>query len=66
MIEDQLSRPPDFNAAVDTAKKALSHYINRLGANLPQNTTAGALSLWLMMKDDQTCLGVPLQQNNSV
>jgi hypothetical protein len=47
-----------FNALVDNAKEVLSHYVNRRGDNAPsQLTTAGALALWLMAKDDGTAMG---------
>jgi hypothetical protein len=47
----------EFNGAVQTARKTLSHYINRRGKNPPQNMTRGAFSLRLMMKDDGTVMG---------
>ncbi|MGC2790808.1 MAG: hypothetical protein WA899_02205, partial [Candidatus Sulfotelmatobacter sp.] len=43
-----------FDASVVAAKQRLSHYINRLGSNPPEGSTAGELSLWLMVKDDGT------------
>ena len=51
----------DFNAIVENAKEKLSHYVNRRGENPPDElTTAGALSLWLMVKDDGTAMGQKL------
>jgi hypothetical protein len=47
-----------FNAAVETAKRSLVHYVNRLGDGAPGDATAGGLSLWLMEKDDGTAMGV--------
>jgi len=61
-------RPPmdkeleTFNAAVEAAKQSLSHYVNRMGRNPPEHTTVGALSLWLMQKDDGTALGIDLNK----
>src|SRR5439155_15880503 len=49
-----------FNAAIAAAKQSLSHYVNRIGSNPPEHTTVGALSLWLMQKDDGTALGIDL------
>ena len=58
IIDSQRTQPQsDFDAAVDSAYRALSHYVNRRGTNPPQNVTVGALSLWLMMKDDETAMG---------
>jgi hypothetical protein len=51
-----------FNAAVEAAKQNLSHYVNRMGSNPPEHTTVGALSLWLMQKDDGTALGINLNE----
>ena len=38
--------------------------MNRMGSNPPEDTTAGALSLWLMLKDDGTVLGIELNKQN--
>ena len=60
----KVMRPPmdeeleTFNAAVEAAKQSLSRYVNRTGSNPPEHTTVGALSLWLMQKDDGTALGM--------
>lgn len=53
-----------FNAGVDAAKQNLSHYVNRLGSDPPEEITTGALSLWLMQKDDGTVLGIDLYKRN--
>jgi hypothetical protein len=53
-----------FNASVAVAKQSLSHYVNRMGSNPPDETTRGALSLWLMQKDDGTALGIDLDKPN--
>lgn len=64
ITENKLTQPPsDFDAAVTAAQQALSHYVNRLGANPPRNMTRGAFSLWLMTKDDGTALGIPVQDD---
>lgn len=55
----------DFNATVEAAKQSLSHYINRMGNNPPEDLTAGGLSLWLMQKDDGTVLGLDLNKLDS-
>lgn len=54
-----------FNASVAAAKESLSHYVNRMGSNPPDETTRGALSLWLMQEDDGTTLGIDLNEPNS-
>jgi hypothetical protein len=54
-----------FNAAVAAAKQSLSHYVNRMGSNPPDETTRGGLSLWLIQKDDGTTLGIDLSKPNS-
>jgi hypothetical protein len=48
----------DFEAIVETTKEKLSHYVNRKGANVPTNMTIVSLSLWLMIKDDGTAMGI--------
>ena len=48
----------DFQTAVKSAKESLSHYVNRRGENPPENATQGAFSLWLMVKDDGTAMGM--------
>ncbi len=51
-----------FNASVEAAKRSLSHYVNQMGSNPPQETTRGELSIWLMMKDGGTALGIDLNK----
>ena len=46
-----------FNAVIENAKEALSHYVNRRGEHVPGEMTRGALALWLMVKDDGTAMG---------
>jgi hypothetical protein len=49
--------PSNFNTLIDRAREVLSHYVNRRGDNVPcELTTVGALSLWLMAKDDGTAM----------
>ncbi|HKW64286.1 MAG TPA: hypothetical protein VJN89_17165 [Candidatus Acidoferrum sp.] len=50
----------EFNAAVAEAKERLAHFVNRMGYGATENTTRGALALWLMIKDDGTAMGVHL------
>ena len=54
-----------FNDSVEAAKQSLLHYVNRVGSNPPQGTTAAGLSLWLMQKDDGTAPGIDLSNQNS-
>ena len=49
-----------LDAIIQTAKNDLSHYVNRKGLNVPTNLTVGDLSLWLLLKDDGTALGIRL------
>ena len=51
----------DFQSAVENAKESLSHYVNRRGKNAPENATMGAFSLWLMVKDDGTEMGMNMK-----
>jgi hypothetical protein len=48
----------EFQTAIENAKESLSHYVNRRGENPPENATWGAISLWLMVKDDGTAMGM--------
>jgi hypothetical protein len=50
----------DLEQAVEGARETLSHYVNRLGNDPPQNATRGDFALWLMMKDDGTAMGISL------
>jgi hypothetical protein len=58
LLVEQVNRTLDFQTAVEHAKEKLSHYVNRRGENPPEAATRGAISLWLMLKDDGTALGV--------
>jgi hypothetical protein len=56
VIDKQSSH--NFSALIENAKETLSHYVNRRGDNVPSELrTCGALSLWLMAKDDGTAMG---------
>ena len=59
ILDDRIEQTsPSFNALLENAKEVLSHYVNRRGDNRPNElTTVGALSLWLMVKDDGTAMG---------
>jgi hypothetical protein len=57
-LVEHVNRAPDFQTALEHAKEKLSHYVNRRGENPPEAGTRGAISLWLMLKDDGTALGV--------
>jgi hypothetical protein len=50
----------DFDASVAAAKQNLSRYVNRMGGNVPEGSTVGGISLWLMEKDDGSALGMPV------
>ena|SRR5579863_2919212 len=62
MLVEQLNQgSTDFQAAIEHAKESLSHYVNRRGENPPENATPGVFSLWLMVKDDGTAMGINLK-----
>ena len=50
----------ELNSAIEEAREALSHYVNRRGEDVPDGLTAAGLSLWLMEKDDGTAMGRPI------
>jgi hypothetical protein len=52
--------PPGLDAAVAEARAELLHYINRRGEPRPPGITRAGLSLWLMERDDETVMGMPL------
>jgi hypothetical protein len=56
VVVRHLDHVADFQTAVEDAKKSLSRYVNRRGQNPPETATRGALSLWLMLKDDGTAM----------
>ena len=58
-LDDRIEQSStSFNALIENAKEMLSRYVNRRGDNVPSElTTAGALALWLMAKDDGTTMG---------
>jgi hypothetical protein len=51
---------PELEAAVEEARSELLHYINRRGEPRPQGITRAGLSVWLMERDDETVMGMPL------
>lgn len=58
------NRASDSEAPSDTflesVKKRMQHFPNRTGQNVPDHIqTRGALSLWLMLKEDGTAAGMP-------
>jgi hypothetical protein len=61
LVEQLNQTATDFQTAVENAKQSLSHYVNRRGENPPENATRGAFSLWLMVKDDGTAMGVNMK-----
>jgi hypothetical protein len=64
ILAERLDRASaEFQTAVENAKESLSHYVNRRGENPPENATWGAFSLWLMMKDDDTALGINMNSS---
>ncbi|HEY5381014.1 MAG TPA: hypothetical protein VIJ65_02070 [Acidobacteriaceae bacterium] len=51
------------DALVESVKEEMRHFVNRTGQNVPEHIqTRGDLSLWLMVKDDGTALGMPYYQ----
>ena len=52
---------PELDAAIAEARTELRHYINRKGEQRPQGITRAGLSLWLMERDDETVMGIPLE-----
>ncbi len=62
VLEENLNQADtDFKTTVDIAIEGLSHYVNRRGENAPENATRGAFSLWLMVKDDGTAMGMNMR-----
>jgi hypothetical protein len=47
-------------SAIDSAKQALSQYVNRMGQRAPAGLTGPGLSLWLMKKADGTAMDRPI------
>lgn len=60
VIGDQAPDNAPTEEAVVTAIKCLSHYPNRRGADAPEGLSAAGLSLWLMVKEDGTAMGMPV------
>lgn len=52
-----------LDASIAEAKERLSHYVNRLGEDVPVGLTQAGLSLWLMQKDDGTAMGMPISRS---
>ena len=61
-VEQLNQAATDFQSAVENAKESLSHYVNRRGENPPENATWGAISIWLMVKDDGTAMGMNMKR----
>ena len=58
---DSLNKEDEkLDAVIEAAKEDLSHYVNRLGHDPPEGISAVGLSLWLMLKDDGSALGKPV------
>jgi hypothetical protein len=51
---------PGLDAAIAEARAELPHYINRKGEARPEGITRAGLSVWLMERDDETVMGLPL------
>jgi hypothetical protein len=47
------------NPVLESVKANMSRYVNRTGQGAPDGTTRGEQSLWLMLKDDGTAMGLP-------
>jgi predicted phosphoribosyltransferase len=65
LVEQLNQAATDFQTAVENAKESLSHYVNRRGENPPENATWGVFSLWLMVKDDGTAMGMDMKAAQS-
>jgi len=65
LMEPKHAHLAAFDDSIEAAKQSLSHYVNRVGSNPPQEATASGLSLWLMQKDDGTVLGIDLNKQSS-
>ena len=61
LVEQLNQSATDFQTAVENAKESLTHYVNRRGENPPENASWGAFSLWLMVKDDGTAMGMNMK-----
>jgi hypothetical protein len=62
LLEGHLNQADiDLKPTVDIAIERLSHYVNRRGENPPENATRGAFSLWLLVKDDGSAMGVNMR-----
>jgi hypothetical protein len=44
---------------IEEVKVHMRQYVNRTGGCPPEEMTRGELSLWLMLKDDGTAMGMP-------
>ncbi|MGB6604553.1 MAG: hypothetical protein WA747_08455 [Steroidobacteraceae bacterium] len=51
---------PGLEAAIAEARTELLHYINRTGEARPSGITRPGLTVWLMERDDETVMGLPL------
>ncbi len=52
--------PPEF---IEEVKANMRFYVNRTGLQPPESLTRGELSLWLLVKEDGTAMGVPYTPN---
>jgi len=50
--EPERLRDGDLVETIVEARTALLHYVNRKGAQFPEEWTVAAISLWLMQRDD--------------
>src|SRR4029077_6894152 len=51
-----------LQSSIETAQSELAQYVNRKGENPPQDLSVGALSLWLLCKDDGSIFGMTPDQ----
>jgi hypothetical protein len=49
---------PGLDEAIADAYAGLQRYVNRLGVAPPDGLSRAGLSLWLLMREDRTALGV--------
>lgn len=48
------------NEVIKQVQIELSAFVNRTGANAPEDFTRAGLALWLMQKDDGTAMGLKI------
>ena len=62
LTSDRTILPKKF---VQKVKTDIQRYVNRTGFQAPRGLTKGELSLWLLLKDDGTAMGLPFSAGNA-